>query len=392
MVVELDRYVVDRHEAMKKWKEQTGKKVFGYLCCVVPEAMLVAADVLPARIFGSAEKLQEVDNHLVPYGCRYVASCLDLAARGVYDYLDGVIIPNTCDLISKLEYWWKELVPRKVPTIAGVEVCPYVIYINYPMKKTASKVLDYYTWELKELKQSLERGLRCEISDEALRKAIAIYNEHFELMRRLDDLRKRSPLPISGYESWQIEYSSLLMPKEQHNKLLKDFLAQTSGKNDGVPGVRLFLAGSAMDQVNARLYEIIQESGGQVVSEDISCGTSYYGTDIPTEGNPVEALARHSLNIDCPRTTVTCSPKASPPYPTSRWDYLRSNIQGYGVQGAIFYTLNYCECRAVEYPHLRDKIQQEFDIPVLLLEGDYSLEGLEQMRGRIEAFVEMIGG
>ena len=42
MVVELDRYVVDRHEAIKELKERTGKKAFGYLCCVVPEAMLVA--------------------------------------------------------------------------------------------------------------------------------------------------------------------------------------------------------------------------------------------------------------------------------------------------------------------------------------------------------------
>jgi benzoyl-CoA reductase/2-hydroxyglutaryl-CoA dehydratase subunit BcrC/BadD/HgdB len=31
-------------------------------------------------------------------------------------------------------------------------------------------------------------------------------------------------------------------------------------------------------------------------------------------------------------------------------------------------------------------------LPSLFLEGDYTKEGIEQMRGRVEAFIEMIGG
>ncbi|MBI1987945.1 MAG: 2-hydroxyacyl-CoA dehydratase [Nitrospinae bacterium] len=391
MIEEFEKTIQDRHQAAMQWKEANQKKVFGYLCCLTPETILHAADVLPVRIFGSPEKLQVADEHLVPYGCRYAASCLDLAARGVYDYLDGVVIPNSCDLISKLEYWWKELVPRKGPTLAGVELCPYVLYIAYPEKRTGRKVLDYYKHELREFKQALERGLRREITDEDLSRAIAVYNEHYQLMGQLKELRKRSPLPISGSEAWQIEYASQLMPKEQHNRLLKGQLDQLSQGTKAASGVRIFLSASATDVVNARLYQIIEKAGGQVVSEDISCHTSYYGNTIQTNGDPLTAIAQHSLEIDCPRSTETCSP-ATYPYPTSRWDRTRSRLEGYNAQGAIFYIINYCECRAIEYPYLRDKIREELDIPVLLLQGDYSLEGLEQVRGRIEAFVEMIGG
>ncbi|MBU2552588.1 MAG: 2-hydroxyacyl-CoA dehydratase family protein, partial [Proteobacteria bacterium] len=42
--------------------------------------------------------------------------------------------------------------------------------------------------------------------------------------------------------------------------------------------------------------------------------------------------------------------------------------------------------------HLRDRFKAELDIPVLFLEGDYTSEGVSQMRGRVEAFIEMIEG
>ncbi|OGW15567.1 MAG: hypothetical protein A3G93_00485 [Nitrospinae bacterium RIFCSPLOWO2_12_FULL_45_22] len=392
MTTEFEKYVTDRHAAVKEWKEKTQGKVFGYFCCVVPDVILFAAGVLPVRIYGSTDKFQKVDGHLVPYGCRYVGSCLDLGARGVYDYLDGVVVPNTCDLIARMEYWWRELVPREKSTLAGMELCPYVVYINYPMKTTGPKVLDFYTRELQYFKQQVERGLRIEITDEQLNQAIAVYNEHFDLMNQLEELRKRDPLPISGKEAWEIEYASTLMPMDKHNELLKKRLTEVAKRNNTTPGMRLYLAGSAFDQVNARLYEIIEECGGQVVAEDISCASSYFESNIELDSDPVRAIAKYSLAVDCPRSTETCLVGCSHIHPQNRWQKTKQRIEGYRVRGAIYQIMNYCECRAIEYPHLRDNIQREFNIPVLHMEGDYTLEGLEQMRGSIEAFIEMIGG
>jgi benzoyl-CoA reductase subunit C len=392
MATEFRKYVTDRHAAVKEWKEKNQAKAFGYFCCVTPDVILFAGGVLPVRIYGSTDKLQKVDSHLVPYGCRYVSSCLDLAARGIYDYLDGVIVANTCDLIARMEYWWQELVPREKSTLAGMELCPYVLYINYPMKTTGPKVLDFYIRELQYFKQQIERGLRIEITDDQLNQAIAVYNEHFDLMKQLEDLRKQESLPISGREAWEIEYASTLMPMDKHNELLKNYLSEITQRNKPATGIRLYLAGSAFDQVNARLYQIIEECGGQVVAEDISCATSYFESKIEADGDPMRAIAKYSLAVDCPRSTETCLVGCDNIHPQNRWQKTKERMEGYGAKGAIYQILNYCECRAIEYPHLRDNIQKEFNIPVLHMEGDYTLEGLEQMRGRIEAFIEMIGG
>jgi len=83
------------------------------------------------------------------------------------------------------------------------------------------------------------------------------------------------------------------------------------------------------------------------------------------------------------------------PVPDHRWRYIKKTVEGHDVQGVIFYNLYACECRALEHPHLKDNLRDQFNIPTLLLEaglGEYGRESVEGMRGTIEAFIEMIRG
>jgi benzoyl-CoA reductase subunit C len=391
MMNEFQRIIENRHEVAKEWKERNKKGVVGYFCCVTPEEIIYASGLLPVRITGSSERLEIVDDYVPRYGCAFVRSCLDLAGRGIYDYLDAVIVPNTCDLIPKMEYWWRELCPKKSPVIEGQEVHPYVYYLNYPEKVTGRKVSYYYLMQLRALNQYLERLSGKLVSDEMLSEAINVYNEHYRLMEQLDELRKQDPPWVSGYEAWQAEFSSLLIPKNEHNEKMKKYLEEIPKRKDKPEKkVRLYLSASALDQETAGLYQMIDECGGQVVSEDISVGTSHYrGARLNADKSPLEAMVERSLSTPCPRSTVSAT--LSSPYPMFRWNYLKKTMEGFNIKGAIFYNLGFCECRALENPFLRDMIKKEFDIPVLFLEGDYTPEGLRQMKGRIETFIEMIG-
>ena len=139
-----------------------------------------------------------------------------------------------------------------------------------------------------------------------------------------------------------------------------------------------------MDQENSLLYRIIEESGGQVVAEDISYHTSFYIKEFSLEIPPLDAIALRSLAIPCPRSAVSDS------IPMKRWQWVKKKIEGWNVQGVIFFNLNYCDCRALEFPLFKERILQTFGLPVLFLDGDYTKEGLEQLRGKIETFLEMI--
>ena len=383
------RYIENRHQAVSQWKAETGQPVFGYFCCLSPEEILYAADVLPVRITGTGEPLQKADLHVPPNSCPFARSCLDAGMRGLYDYLDGVVIPNSCDIIFSMEYFWKTLVPRptRPALISGRDIKPFVHYINYPEKIVGREVLPFYLEVLQRFKQDLERTLGRTICDDDLARSIDVYNQDKSQMKRLYEMRRSDPPAVSGTEAWQIAYAGLLMPKGEHAALLKTWLDQIEAEGrQAEEGVRLYLSGSAMDSVNAEIYRVIEDCGGQVVSDDLCVGTRSFWYPLDQNLPPLEAIARRSLGTACPRSTVTA------PIPENRWAHIVGTTRDYGVEGAIFYTMKCCDARLSEYPHLRDRLKDELDIPVLFLEGDYTAEGVDQMRGRIEAFIEMIEG
>jgi benzoyl-CoA reductase/2-hydroxyglutaryl-CoA dehydratase subunit BcrC/BadD/HgdB len=250
----------DRHGAVKKWKQETGKKVYGYFCCITPEEILAAADVLPVRITGTGEPLEKSDSIIPPNVCPFARSCLDAGMRGHYDYLDAVVVPNSCDLVAQMPYFWKTHVPgpRKPALIAGLDLNPYVHFIAYPEKVTGRAVLPYYLSVLGNFKQEIERALKKYISDDDLAKAIAAYNEDKVQMKRMYELRKSSPPALSGFEAWQITFAGTQMPKAEHAVLLKEYLDEVEkSKKTAKEGVRIYLSGSAMDQTGSDLYKII---------------------------------------------------------------------------------------------------------------------------------------
>ena len=109
------RYARSHHEAVRQWKADTGRKVIGYLCCVVPEEIIYAAGALPVRIVGTSDELERAQLHVPPNTCPFMRSCLDAGLRGLYDYLDGVVIPTTCDVVSAMDYFWDEYVTHPQP-------------------------------------------------------------------------------------------------------------------------------------------------------------------------------------------------------------------------------------------------------------------------------------
>jgi benzoyl-CoA reductase/2-hydroxyglutaryl-CoA dehydratase subunit BcrC/BadD/HgdB len=309
--------------------------------------------------------------------------------RGLYDYLDGVIIPTTCDVVSVMGYFWDRYVPhpQQPNPVRAQDMRPFVYHISYPEKTTGSAALRFYENVIQEFKQNLERTLHRFITDEDLSRAVHIYNDHRQQMRRMYDLRKHIPPALSGYEAWQISFAASLMPKDQHAALLREYLDTIERqKRTTSEGVRVYLVSGPLDPVDAQVVRVIEESGAQVVSDDSCYGTRSFWYSIDTDRPPLEAICRRSLAVACPRSASDAR------IPEHRWQQISETADGYGVAGVIFYTLKYCDGRSAEIPHLADKVRQEWHIPVLLLEGDHTLAGVEQMRERIESFIEMIAG
>jgi benzoyl-CoA reductase/2-hydroxyglutaryl-CoA dehydratase subunit BcrC/BadD/HgdB len=240
---------------------------------------------------------------------------------------------------------------------------------------------NYNLSRLVAFKKYLEEFAGKKITNEALLEAFKITNETKRLLKQVSELRKTEPPRISGCEALPIIMASMLLPKAEYNKLLKQFLEK---EIDSLPKkepskVRLFVSGSRVD--NLQLYEFLESLPAIVVGEDTAFGDRYSDMPINEEIDPMEAL------VD--RYTYK---------PADPWMYGMKDIVKYRVDSAveakaqaeIFYQFQRDDPLAWDYPDQKRELEKR-GVPILLLESqEYKISAPERLRDRIEAFVKTI--
>ena len=198
-------------------KAGTSKKMIGYFFPVVPEELIYAAGLHPVQIYPLLqEMITEADAHLQSFLCSYVRATWDQVIKGKASYLDGIIIPRSCEAVTFLYQTWKRNHPL-----------PFTEYLNVPWKKSENTIL-FFTKELERVRNHLETFTGKKISNESLEEAIALYNRHRSLMRKVYDLQKADSPPFSGLEILQMAMSGFLLDKEEHSQLLEQALRKSS--------------------------------------------------------------------------------------------------------------------------------------------------------------------
>jgi benzoyl-CoA reductase/2-hydroxyglutaryl-CoA dehydratase subunit BcrC/BadD/HgdB len=371
----LQKHYQQRDLAAREWKDRGGK-VAGYFCDNVPDEMILAAGFFPFRISGDPWGGTELaDRYTEPFYQPDVRSMFNMLLSGRYDFLDFLIIPYSRDAILALYYHL-----GKVQQIDPALKLPELYLFDIPRTRFWLSSL-YMRDRVRELKRKLEEWSGKEISNKSLSRAIAIGNENKMLLKKVAALRAAEPPCISGVESLQIIGSSMFMLKEEHNKLLKQFLEEA----DGLPardGVRLFVEGSPID--NLQLYELVESCNATIVGEDNCWGNRYSDNPIDLSLDPLEAIAeRYHLKSPCPRMH----------FMDKRTDYcLRSAVEA-KVQGALFFFLEWDNAPAWEYPDQK-KALEEKGIPTICFEMQkYLLSDAdkEQIKTSLERFIESIG-
>ena len=66
-------------------------------------------------------------------------------------------------------------------------------------------------------------------------------------------------------------------------------------------------------------------------------------------------------------------------------------VKDFNVSGIIWYELLYCETYDSESYFFAQKMR-EHNIPMLMLELDYGVAGVGQIKTRIDAFIELVKG
>lgn len=371
---EFARTCENPYRRLSEWKATSGRPVIGCFPMYVPEEIVHAAGALPVTILGSEEPITAANDVVQSYVCAVVRSSFDLALRGELDFLDGVIFPDVCDTVQVLADLWDVHRPK-----------PFNHSFALPGKVNSPSTRPYLLAQLRPIKDGLEQLTGQSIGADALRDSIAVYNEHRSKMRRLYELRRRNPGLLTARQMLSVVVSSMLMPKEDHNRLLDQLLAAAAGRHAPAEGrVRLLLAGNLCDEPEpTEMLDMIEELGGVVVDDDLYTGRKYFSGEIKPDGDPLEALADHFLDF------APCPTRHNP---AKDWpSYLIDLAEQSAAQGVVMLTLKYCEVLGFDLPYTASRLNAA-GLPHFLIETDHEMASLGQVRTRLQAFVEMLGG
>ena len=371
----MQRYYVQRELAALEWKDKGGK-VAGYFCNDVPEELILAAGFFPYRLSGNPwAGTEEADKYTSPVYEGFIRSMLNMLLTGTYDFLDFLIIPHSRDAIEAL-YPILQGVKRLKPDVKIPE-----LYL-FDILHTKFWLTGRYLYDrVCEFKKKLEEWSGKEITDESIASAIVICNENRTLLKRITALRAEEPPRISGTEALQIIGASMFMLKEEHNKLLRQYLDGIGGLPTR-DGVRLFVEASPLD--NLQLYELVESFGVTIVGEDNCWGNRYSDNPVDTSLDPLNALTeRYHLKSPCPRM-----------HPLEhRVEYCLQSANEVKAQGVLFYILECDYSQTWEYPDEKEALDKK-NIPALCLKNQKYLMS-ESDKGVIGAevrrFVETIG-
>jgi len=359
---------VNRAEYAKAWKQRTGGKVVGYFCTYAPEELMYAAGVLPVRILGSHEVQDVTEPHIFGMFCPFCRDCLAQGLKGRFDYLDGIMLAQSCLHIRQAFSSWQKHVP-----------IDYSYYLPMPHHVQSRHATPFLTKELEVFKTSLEVWLGRAIPDRALDEAIEICNRNRQLLWRVYETRQNPHPPLTGEEALEMVLASQMVDKQEHSAALESLLAGLSQRRVTRPtGVRLMILGSEDDDVE--FVRMVESCGATFVIDDHCTGTRYFWNNVERNTSPLASIAeRYVKRVPCP----------SKDWPErTRVQHALALAKAYNVQGAIVMQQKFCDPHELDIPALT-KALNAAGIKTLFLEFDVTVP-IGQFKVRVEAFLEML--
>ena len=357
--------------AIAKWKEQGGKAM-GFFCSAMPEEIITAAGFLPFRMRATGSTETELaDTYFSSINCSFPRHCFNMALQGGFAFLDGVICMNSCDNIRRIYDNWKRQIPDTF------------LHIMSLPRKTGEPQVEWFRDEIVNLESAIEARFGVEITNESLWDAIKLHNETRRLQRKLYSLRKAANPPITGAEALAVTVAGTAMPKQQYNQMLGELLDELSDSpgNTGYRA-RLLLMGGILD--DPAYMQVIEDQGGLVVTDSLCFGSRILWEDVDEgAGDPITALARHYVaeRPSCPRMFGDYE---------RRIGLVKDMVRDFNVDGVVLERLAFCDHWGFEQATIENDLK-EAGIPCLLIDREYILSGVGQLRTRVQAFLETMG-
>ena len=207
-------------------------------------------------------------------------------------------------------------------------------------------------------------------------------------MRRLQALRAEKPAALSVRDFFVVIQSSFtgadLAPWLAEAKKVLDEVERFEVSRRRLRP-RLVLTGAPILWPNFKPLNLIEESGADVVADTLCSGAQSCFDPVVIDERGRKALMRALA-----QRYVFASPCPCFISQATRLSRVLDLVGELGADGVVSYGLRLCQLFDMEAYRL-SRIMRARRIPFLNLRTDYSLEDTEQLRVRLEAFLETVG-
>jgi benzoyl-CoA reductase subunit C len=353
---------------VKRWRERGGK-VVGHFQVAFPEEIVHAAGLLPFKVRGAPIETIQADSRFGSYLCSILKSSLELALSQTVE-LEMFVTHPICDAARNLGAVWGR----------NVSYPCQILYL--PQNANSAHSQTYLRGEYDRLKRSVEDVSGTQISDEALTNSICIFNENRALLRELYQIKRDTPWLVSADEAYVLVALAGLIPREEHNELLRTLLPQLRARNHhSQDKVRVVFEGGFCEQPPLDLIRAIGRSC-YVVDDDLLIGLRWLLSDVAVEGDPLDNLAQAYLESSSysPVQHDLRKPKET---------MLLKRIDDAKATAAIITAAKMCE------PGLEEQVAytralDEAGIPYFMGEFEENMTSFDSMEIQLETFVENI--
>ncbi len=361
----------DPYPMLGAWKKGKKRRIIGSTLTDVPDELIYAAGFLPFTILGTNKPILKANVHLPDNACSQARSDLELVLTYQEDFFDGYILPQVDDTSQHLSDIWRRNVRWD-----------YFETFLLPRQVDRPSARGWLLDETLRLKGSLESFAGKGISEERLWKSIGIYNKNRQHLRRLYEMKRRYPAFISNRQLFDLIKSSMWWPKEEHNRLLEEFISsieEADLRDVKGGGIGVVLSGIVWEP--PEIMDILDESGLNVVGDDLCVGWRYIDPDIQVNGNPLNVIVDRHFKKG-PFTPIY-----------DKGDRIFENLLDLvtrnRAEGVIYLHIKFNESQDFDLPDLVHNMEKE-GVPILVVETEYQTTHVVGLRTRIQAFGESL--
>lgn len=368
------------NELVQKAKSD-GKVACGYTCFYIPEVLLNVDKAFSVRLRApNTGSLDISQYYMTSFVCGYIRALFERTFEGGYNFLDMWCASDTCQQMNRVVENVSELSLVENPNFThGI--------IDAPMKVSPHGIKHYITQVETEFLEPLRDKFGCDVSDEALRKAVEEHNRMCRIFEEISELRKEENPKITPREFHILCLVSYACPTYLILPYLEETLEdlRTREKDEKNPWrAKFVVVGSEIDDY---AFSEIMESCYAYVVADRYCFGSYPGRQqiILNDNEPVlDQICRFYLEQNqCPRFM-------SKEKIDERHDLVKDLAREYNADGIIYEQAKFCDFWGYEKILQAQMFADNTDIPVLQIDREYVIAGSGQLRTRIQAFVESV--